>query len=62
MFLEADDQLAVVGEARNGEEALRLARELSPDIVLMDLLMPVMNGVDATIAIRKDLPSARCSR
>ncbi len=57
MFLEADDELAVVGEARNGEEALRLARELSPDIVLMDLLMPVMNGVDATIAIRKDLPN-----
>lgn len=57
MFLEADEELAVVGEARNGEEALRLARELSPDIVLMDLLMPVMNGVDATVAIRKDLPN-----
>jgi DNA-binding NarL/FixJ family response regulator len=56
MFLQVDDELVVVGEARNGEEAVRLARELAPDIVLMDLLMPVMNGVDATVAIRRDLP------
>jgi two-component system, NarL family, response regulator LiaR len=42
MFLSLDPQLEVVGEAENGEEALAMARELKPDVVLMDLLMPVM--------------------
>jgi two-component system, NarL family, response regulator LiaR len=56
MFLGLDPDLEVVGEARNGEEALRLARELTPDVVLMDLLMPVMDGITATAAIRRELP------
>jgi NarL family two-component system response regulator LiaR len=56
MFLGLDEALEVVGEAANGEEALRLARELEPDVVLMDLLMPVMDGVTATAAIRRELP------
>lgn len=56
MFLRRDPELAVVGEAADGAEALSLARELRPDVVLMDLLMPVMDGVAATSAIRKDLP------
>jgi NarL family two-component system response regulator LiaR len=56
MFLGLDEELEVVGEAANGEEALRLARELKPDVVLMDLLMPVMDGVTATAAIRRELP------
>lgn len=56
MFLALDPELEVVGEAANGVEALRLARELEPDVVLMDLLMPVMDGVAATEAIRHELP------
>lgn len=56
MFLALDGELEVVGEAANGAEALELARELRPDVVLMDLLMPVMDGVTAIAAIRHELP------
>lgn len=57
MFLGLDGEMEVVGEAENGAEALELARTLSPDVVLMDMLMPVMDGVAATEAIRKELPA-----
>ncbi|MEP0807456.1 MAG: response regulator transcription factor [Chloroflexota bacterium] len=56
MFLGLDSDLEVVGEAENGEEAIRLTRELNPDVVLMDLLMPVMDGVTAIAHIRRDFP------
>jgi DNA-binding NarL/FixJ family response regulator len=56
MYLALDPELEVVAEAANGDEALRLARELQPDVVLMDLLMPVMDGIAATQAIRRELP------
>jgi two-component system, NarL family, response regulator LiaR len=56
MFLGLDSELEVVGEAADGAEALRLARQLRPDVVLMDLLMPVMDGIAATAAIRGELP------
>lgn len=56
MFLALDPDLEVVGEAADGDEALRLARQLRPDVVLMDLLMPVMDGIAATSAIRRELP------
>jgi NarL family two-component system response regulator LiaR len=56
MFLGLDSELEVVGEAANGAEALRMARQLRPDVVLMDLLMPVMDGIAATAAIRSELP------
>jgi DNA-binding NarL/FixJ family response regulator len=56
MFLGLDDELEVIGEASNGAEALDLARELRPDVVLMDLLMPVMDGITAIAAIRRELP------
>jgi len=56
MFLALDPELEVVGEATNGAEAVQAARELQPDVVLMDLLMPVMDGITAIAAIRKDLP------
>jgi NarL family two-component system response regulator LiaR len=56
MYLSLDSELEVVGEAANGEEALRLVREHRPDVVLMDLLMPGMDGVTATEIIRRELP------
>src|SRR3712207_1887331 len=59
MFLELEPDLEVVGEATNGARAVDLARELRPDVVLMDLLMPVMDGVAATQAIRSALPNTR---
>jgi DNA-binding NarL/FixJ family response regulator len=57
MYLALDPELEVVGEATNGAEALRLAHELEPDVVLMDLLMPVMDGIAATEAIRREVPN-----
>ena len=56
MVLDLDPELGVVGEASNGEEALHQARRLKPDVVLMDLVMPVMDGVKATGEIRRELP------
>jgi len=55
-FLSYDPELEVVGEAADGAQALSLARELTPDVVVMDLLMPVMDGIAATAAIRRELP------
>ncbi len=56
MFLGLDPELEIIGEAENGAEAVKLARELHPDVVLMDMLMPVMDGIAATLAIRKEMP------
>lgn len=56
MFLELDPELEVVGEAANGVEALALAKALQPDVVLMDLLMPVMDGITAIGKLREETP------
>jgi DNA-binding NarL/FixJ family response regulator len=56
MFLSLDDELEVIGEAENGSQALQLTKKLNPDVVLMDMLMPVMDGVTATAAIRSEAP------
>lgn len=56
MFLSLDPELEIIGEARNGAEAVTLARELHPDVVLMDLLMPVMDGITATTHILREAP------
>lgn len=56
MFLALDDTLTVVGEASNGREAIEAVQKLEPDVVLMDLLMPEMDGIAATEAIRSLAP------
>ena len=56
MFLALDPELEVAGEASDGAEAVRKARELQPDVVLMDLLMPVMDGISAIGEIRREMP------
>jgi DNA-binding NarL/FixJ family response regulator len=58
-FLATEPGLEVVAEVDNGEEALEKYRELHPDIVLMDLSMPVMDGLSATRAILDEFPDAR---
>ena len=56
MFLADDPEFEIVGEARDGAEAVAQAHALRPDVVLMDLLMPVMDGIAATGVIRGELP------
>jgi len=56
MFLGLDPELTIVGQALNGAEAVEMAHKLKPDVVLMDLLMPVMDGITATTVIRRELP------
>ena len=55
-LLGFNKDIAVVGDAKNGEEAVKAAIKLKPDVVVMDLSMPVMDGVEATRQIRETLP------
>ena len=57
--LSSDEELEVVGIAGNGEEAVRLVGELKPDVVLMDIRMPVMNGVISTQQIKRQHPDVK---
>ena len=58
-FLELQEGIAVVGEAGDGEEAVALAEQLRPDVVLMDLVMPKVDGVEAMRQLRERVPAAR---
>lgn len=56
VYLETCEHIDVVGEANGGQKALELVRRLQPNLVLLDLIMPVMNGVETAQAIREQYP------
>ena len=58
-ILKFQKDMTVVGEADDGQAAIKKAQELQPDIILMDLMMPNMNGTDATSAIKRILPNVQ---
>ncbi len=57
--LEEEDDITVIGEARNGQQAIELAGELSPDVVFMDLNMPGQNGIEATAYLTQKWPDLK---
>jgi two-component system, NarL family, response regulator LiaR len=59
VFLAQDSEIEVVGDAVDGIAALEIARSLKPDVILMDILMPKMDGIDATRAVRTELPDTQ---
>lgn len=59
LLLNKEPNIEVVGTAVNGKEAMKLALELQPDIVVMDISMPEMNGIDATKEIKKRMPHTK---
>src|SRR5882672_10135901 len=59
VLLEAEPDIAIVGEAETGRQALRLALKLLPDVVVMDVAMPLLNGLEATRQILKEVPTVR---
>jgi DNA-binding NarL/FixJ family response regulator len=58
-MIRSQPDMELAGEARNGRDALQRFRETRPDVTLMDLRLPDMNGIDAMIAIRGEFPEAR---
>ncbi len=58
-LLKLSDDIEVVGEAADGQEAIEAARALSPDVILMDIAMPGLGGLEATLEIRKENPAAK---
>jgi two-component system invasion response regulator UvrY len=58
-FLAFESDIEVIGEAANGQEAILRARELKPDLVLMDVRMPGINGIDATRQLKDEMPELK---
>jgi DNA-binding NarL/FixJ family response regulator len=58
-FLTLDPELEVVGTARSGAEAVRMAHQVKPEVVLLDLFMPEMDGFETTLVLRRELPETR---
>jgi len=58
-FLSMDGDIEIIGVANNGREALQKARELRPDVVLMDVMMPEMDGIEAATILKKEMPNTR---
>ena len=59
VLLDADSDISVVGEAESGRQAVQMAKKLSPDVVVMDIAMPVLNGLEATRQILREAPAIR---
>ncbi len=57
-ILATDDRLEIIGHAADGAEAVQLAQSVDPDVILMDIAMPIMDGLQATKQIRKQKPQA----
>src|SRR6266850_5248515 len=58
-LLKHERDIAVVGEAESGRQAVQLTRKLRPEVVVMDIAMPLLNGLEATRQIRKDFPDTK---
>jgi DNA-binding NarL/FixJ family response regulator len=59
LLLNSAGDVQVIGEADNGREAIQLAQQLRPDVILLDIAMPILNGIEASRQIMRDLPTAR---
>src|SRR5947208_4444609 len=59
LLLEAADDIRVIGEVDNGREAVQAAKKLKPDVIVLDVVMPTLNGVEATRQITKEVPETK---